>query len=195
MIRKQTVYFERCGGDENTEAVIDIVHARLQEGDIKSVVVASSRGATGLKFAKRMAAETNLVVVSSHPGRSKPGVWDFDREILKELEGMGCAVIRQTHVLSGLERSFSQKFSGISHTELLAECLRTLWGTGIKVAIECAVMAADGGAIPIDKTIAVGGTAAKGRGSDCAIVCLPAHATNFFDFRVLELLAKPFRKD
>jgi len=192
MIKKQTVYFRHSGGDENTEAVMDIVHERLQEGDIKSVVVASSRGATGLKFAKRIAAKTNLVIVSSHPGRSKPGVWDFDREILKELESMGCAVIRQTHVLSGLERSFSQKFSGISHTELLAECLRTLWGTGIKVAIECAVMAADGGVIPIEKTIAVGGTAAKGRGSDCAIVCLPAHATNFFDFRVQELLAKPF---
>lgn len=194
MIKKQTVYFERSGS-ENTEAIIDIVYERLQEGDIKSVVVASSRGATGLKFAKRMATETNLVIVSSHPGRSKPGVWDFDREILKELEAMGCAVIRQTHVLSGLERSFSQKFSGVSHTELLAECLRTLFGTGIKVAIECAIMAADGGVIPIEKTIVVGGTAAKGRGSDCAIVCLPAHASNFFDFRVLELLAKPFRKD
>lgn len=193
MIKKQTVYFEHSGV-ENTESVIDIVSERLQEGDIKSVVVASSRGATALKFAQKLAKVTNLVVVSSHPGRSKPGVWDFDRNILKELETMGCPVLRQTHVLSGLERSFSQKFSGVSHSELLAECLRTLFGTGLKVAVECAVMAADGGAIPIEKTIAVGGTAAKGRGADCAIVCIPAHACNFFDFRVLELLAKPFRK-
>ena len=191
MIRRQTVYFERSGS-ENTDAVMDIVYERLQEADVKSVVVASSRGTTGLKFAKRMAAKTNLVIVSSHPGRSRPGVWDFDPEILKELEAMGCSVIRQTHVLSGLERSFSQKFSGVSHTELLAESLRTLWATGIKVAIECAIMAADGGAIPIEKTIAVGGTSAKGKGSDCAIVCQPAHAVNFFDFRVMELLAKPF---
>lgn len=194
MIKKQTVYFEQSGA-ENTDAVIDVVHQRIKEGDIKSVVVASSRGGTGLKFARRMAAETNLVVVSSHPGRRKPGVWDFDMEILKELEALGCQVIKQTHALSGVERSFSEKFSGVSHTELLAECLRTLFGTGIKVAIECAVMAADGGTIPIDKTIAVGGTAAKGRGADCAIVCLPAHASNFFDLRVLEILAKPFRRD
>jgi hypothetical protein len=143
-----------------------------------------------------MAKETNLVVVSSHPGRGKPGVWDFDLDILKELEGLGCKVIKQTHVLSGLERSFSQKFSGVSHSEVLAECLRTLFGTGMKVAIECAVMAADGGAIPIEKTIAVGGTgSARGKGADCAIVVLPAHASNFFDFRVLEILAKPFRRD
>ena len=194
MIKKEIVYFERSGA-ENTEDIIEIVYRRLQEGDIKSVVVASSQGATGLKFAQRMGKDTNLVVVSSHPGRSKPGVWDFNTDILRELDMMGCTVIKQTHVLSGLERSFSQKFSGVSHSELLAECLRSLFGTGMKVAIECAVMAADGGAIPIEKTISVGGTSAQGRGADYAIVCLPAHASNFFDFRVLEILAKPFRRD
>jgi len=194
MIKKEIAYFERSG-IENTDDVIEIVHQRLQQGDIKSVVVASSLGTTGLKFAKNMAKDTNLVIVSSHPGRSKPGVWDFDLDILGELEMMGCKVLKQTHVLSGLERSFTQKFSGVSHSEVLAECLRTLFGPGMKVAIECAVMAADGGAIPIEKTIAVGGTAAHGKGADCAIVVLPAHANNFFDFRVLEILAKPFRRD
>jgi hypothetical protein len=158
-------------------------------------VVASSRGKTGLKFAQKMAQDTNLVIISSHPGRSKPGVWGFDQDILKELESLKCQVIRHTHVLSGLDRSISQKFSGVSKVEFLAECLRCLFGTGIKVAIECVVMAADSGAIPIEKTISVGGTAARGRGADCAIVSLPAHANNFFDFRVLEILAKPFRRE
>jgi hypothetical protein len=66
----------------------------------------------------------------------------------------------------------------------------------MKVAIECAIMAADSGAIPIDKTIAVGGTTtSKGGGSDCAIVVWPSHCNNFFDFRVLEILAKPYRRD
>jgi hypothetical protein len=191
MIKKEIVYFERSGV-ENTDRVIEIVHQRLQQGDIKSVVVASHLGTTGLKFAKQIAKQTNLVIVSSHPGWSKPGVWDFDLGILGELERMGCKVLKQTHVLSGLEKSFTRKFSGVSHSEVLAECLRTLFGPGMKVAIECAVMAADGGAISIEKTIAVGGTT---KGSDCAIVVLPAHASNFFDFRVLEILAKPFRRD
>lgn len=194
MIKKEIAYFERSGA-VNTENVVEIVYQRLQEGDVRSVVVASSGGETGLKFARRMAKDTNLVIVSSHPGRSKPGVWDFNPDTLRELEMMGCIVIKQTHVLSGLERSFSQKFSGISHSEVLAECLRTLFGAGMKVAIECVVMAADGGAIPIEKTISVGGTSAQGRGADCAIVTLPAHASNFFDLRVLEILAKPFRRD
>lgn len=194
MIRKKIVYFERSG-KENTEDVIDVVADRLKEGDIKSVVVASSLGRTGLKFARRLEGTTNLIIVSSHPGRSKPGIWDFDREALRELEGRGCKVLRQTHVLSGLERSISGKFSGISHTEVIAESLRRLFSAGIKVAIECTIMAADGGVIPIEKTIAVGGTAAHGRGADCAIVALPSHSNNFFDFRVLEILAKPLGND
>jgi hypothetical protein len=143
-----------------------------------------------------MARDTNLVVVSSHPGFSEPGVWDFNFDILKELESMGCKVVKQSHILSGLERSISNKFSGASHTEVLAEGLRSLLGVGMKVAIECTIMAADSGAIPIQKTIAVGGThSRKGGGVDCAIVAWPSHFNNFFDFRVLEVLAKPYRRD
>jgi hypothetical protein len=191
-IEQPIFYFEQAGY-ENTNDVVEIVYTRLKKGDIKSVVVASSRGETGLQFAKRMARETNLVVVSSHPGFSTPGVWNFNPEILKELESMGCKVVKQSHILSGLERSISNKFSGVSHTEVLAEALRSLFGVGMKVAIECTVMAADSGAIPIEKTIAVGGTSSKaGAGADCAIVVWPSHFNNFFDLRVLEILAKPF---
>jgi hypothetical protein len=194
-VNRQIFYFNRPG-IENTEKVVEIVYERLKEGDIKSVVVASSVGSTGLKFARKMARETNLVVVSSHPGSSKPGVWNFDLKILKELESMGCKVVRQSHILSGLERSISAKFSGVSYPEFLAESLRCLFGVGMKVAVECTIMAADSGAIPIEKTIAVGGTSTeKGKGADCAIVVWPSHCNNFFDFRVLEILAKPFRRE
>ena len=194
-IENSIYYFEKAGV-ENTTDVVEIVYRRLKKGDIKSVVVASSSGETGLKFAKRMARETTLVVVSSHPGFTKPGVWNFNLKILKELESLNCKVVKQSHILSGLERSISNKFSGISHTEVLAESLRCLFGVGMKVAIECTIMAADSGVIPIEKTIAVGGTHSKaGAGSDCAIVVMPSHFNNFFDFRVLEILAKPYRRD
>jgi hypothetical protein len=194
-VEKPVVYFERAGV-ENTDAVLEVVYRRLKQGGIRSVVVASTTGKTGLRFARAMAGETNLVVVSSQPGFSEPGVWDFDPEALRELESQGCKVVRQSHILSGLERSFSRKFSGVSHSEVVAESLRSLFGVGLKVAVECAVMAADSGAIPIDRTIAVGGTwTERGSGADCAIVVQPSHCNNFFDFRVLEILAKPFRRE
>ncbi len=194
MIKKSITYFEKNGA-ENTDEVIRLVHERLKEGDIRSVVVASTSGRTGLKFAKRLSKETNLVIVSTRPGSKQPGVWEFDLDNLKELENLGCKVIRQTHALSGLERSFTSKFSGISHSEVLAESLKSLFSPGMKVAIECSIMSLDGGAIPLDKTIAVGGTGAKGRGADTAVVVSISHTNNFFDFRVLEIIAKPFNND
>ena len=193
---ERPIFYFSQPGFLNTDDVVEIVHSRLKDGDITSVVVASSRGKTGLKFARKMAKETNLVVVSSHPGYSAPGVWEFDQKALKEIESMGCTVVRQSHILSGLERSISSKLSGGSRTEAVAEALRSLFGVGMKVAIECTIMAADSGAIPIGRTIAVGGTSSeKGQGADCAIVAWPSHFNNLFDFRVLEILAKPFRRD
>jgi hypothetical protein len=91
-IERPIYYFEQAGYG-NTSDVAEIAYKRLKEGDIKSVVVASSSGETGLEFAKRMARDTNLVVVSSHPGYSAPGVWNFNIDILKELESMGCRAI------------------------------------------------------------------------------------------------------
>src|SRR4030042_1658885 len=119
----RSIFYFNQPGIDNTDKVIEIVYKRLKEGDIRSVVVASSSGATGLKFAKEMARETNLVIVSTHPGYSTPRVWNFDMNIVKELESMGCKVVRQSHILSGLERSFSTKFSVSSHTEVLYEAL------------------------------------------------------------------------
>ena len=108
---KGIVYFNKAG-IENTDDLVEIVHQRLKEGDIRSVVVASTSGQTGLKFARKMAKETRLVIVSSHPGSSAPGVWKFDAKALEELQSLGVTVVKQSHILSGLERSISQKFSG-----------------------------------------------------------------------------------
>ena len=52
-------------------------------------------------------------------------------------------------------------------------------------------IAGDSGTIPIEKTVAVGGTE---WGADCAIVVWPFHCHPFFDFRVLEVLANPYQR-
>lgn len=189
-MKKSITYFEQSGA-ENTDEIINLVHERLNEGDIKSVVVASTSGKTGLKFARQLGKDTNLIIVSTHPGSKQPGEWEFDLDILKELKKLGCTVIKQSHALSGLEKSFTAKFYGISRSEVLAESLKSLFSPGMKVCVEIAIMALDGGAIPPDKAVAVGGTGAKGRGADTAVVVLPSHTNNFFDFRVLEIIAKP----
>jgi hypothetical protein len=69
----------------------------------------------------------------------------------------------------------------------MADTLR-LFGQGIKVAVEVAVMAADAGALTGNDIISIGGS---GRGADAALVLKPAHQNNFFDMRIREVVCKP----
>jgi hypothetical protein len=52
---QRPIFYLSRSGFLNTDDVVAIVHNRLKEGDITSVVIASSPGKTGLKFARKMA--------------------------------------------------------------------------------------------------------------------------------------------
>jgi len=184
---KSKSYLEKPG-PQNTEDVIDAVQTYVARSGLKRVVVASTTGATSVKFAAALKNKVKLVVVTHHTGFSQEGTQRFDAETRKMLEKQGVTVLTQSHVLSGVERSISRKFGGISRVETIAEALRSLLGHGLKVCVEIAIMAADAGAIPIEDVIAVGGT---GSGSDTAVVIRPAHMNNFFDARVREIIVMP----
>ena len=145
-------------------------------------------GSTAIKFAKALENKAKLIVVTHHTGFSQEGAQRFDAEKRKKLELQGITVLTQSHVLSGIERSISRKFGGVSRVEAIAETLRSLLGHGLKVCVEIAIMAADAGAIPIADIVAVGGT---GSGSDTAVVIRPAHMNNFFDARIREIIVMP----
>jgi hypothetical protein len=107
------------------------------------------------------------------------------------MEGLGAVIVEQTHALSGVERSISRRLGGASRVESIAEALRTVISVGTKVCVEISIMAADGGQVPVDgkaEIIAIGGT---WNGADTACVILPAHANNFFDLHVLEIVCMP----
>ena len=50
-------------------------------------------------------------------------------------------------------------------------------------------MAADAGAIPVDKDVVA--VAGSGRGADTAVVIKPAYSHTLFDMYVREIIAKP----
>jgi hypothetical protein len=168
--------------------VIDAVTAYIARSGLERVVVASTTGSTAVKFAAALEKKAELVVVTHHTGFSQEGTQRFDPEKRKMLERQGVTVLTQSHVLSGVERSVSRKFGGVSRVETIAEALRSLLGHGLKVCVEIAIMAADAGVIPIADIVAVGGT---GSGSDTAVVIRPAHMNNFFDARIREIIVIP----
>jgi hypothetical protein len=189
-MKKEEIIYFRKPGPGNTEALITAVKERVIEQKVTHVVVASTRGGTALQFHKALKdIEVQLVCVGEHagfPGGDKQLLPDKTRE---ELQEKGVPVLICSHALSGISRSVSKKFGGVSSVEIIANVLRQFGGEGVKVAVEIAVMAADAGLIPTDReVIAVAGT--KG-GSDTAIVLRAAHMNNFFDLEIREIIAKP----
>ncbi|MGZ4903103.1 MAG: pyruvate kinase alpha/beta domain-containing protein [Halobacteriota archaeon] len=187
MKREETLYLD-TPGPQNTDAVVRAVRSYASTHRIKYVVVASTTGETALKFAEELEKVATLIVVTHHTGFHQEGVQSFNVATRELLARRGVRVITQSHVLSGVERSISSRLGGASRVEAIAEALRSLFGRGLKVSVEVAIMAADAGAIPIEEVIAVGGT---GRGADTAIVIRPAHMNNFFDAHVRRIIISP----
>jgi hypothetical protein len=175
-IVKQIVYFKEPG-PENTDAVLDCVSRRLKEGDIKTVVVASTSGETGVKFARALKGLCNVVAVSYE---------EMNREFKEEIVKLGGKPLDKTHLplhargMDSIRNSFY-----------------TL-GQGFKVCVEVILIASDLGALNIgEDVIAVAGT---DRGSDTAIVARATRTNDMFSkdkskkLEVREILAMPLRK-
>ncbi len=189
--QKKIYYFEKPG-EANTPDAARFAIERAKELGIKTIIVASTSGKTASVFFDAMRGSgINLVIVTHVIGFTKPGEWEFSQEIADRLQKQGVCIVISTHALSGLERALSRspKVGGGSRTEAIAEALRRVVAVGLKVAVECVLMAADAGAIDIHgEVIAVGGTAS---GADTVCVIRPAHTANFFDLQVREIVAMP----
>jgi hypothetical protein len=189
--QKNIWYFNKPG-EANTADAARFAIERAKELRIKTILVASTSGSTAeILFNAMKGSGLTLVVVSHVMGFAKPGEWEFSAEIADRLRGQGVKIVTGTHALSGLERAISRspKIGGGSRSDAIAESLRRTVAVGLKVAVECVLIAADQGAIGIsDEVLAVGGTAT---GADTVCVIKPAHTSNFFDLQVREIVAMP----
>lgn len=186
LIERRTVYFETAG-EQNTETLLKLVKEYAETSGIHDVVVASTRGGTGVAASKLLRGY-NLVVVTHHTGFSELGVQELNEENCRQILENGAKIFTGTHALSGAERAVRRKFTTIQPLELMANTLR-LMGEGTKVCVEIALMAADAGLVPVDRDIiAVAGT---GRGADTALVIKPANSSSLFDLKIREIIAKP----
>ncbi|MFZ5633619.1 MAG: pyruvate kinase alpha/beta domain-containing protein [Bacillota bacterium] len=178
------MYWEKKGSD-NTDATVKLSLARAAELSVSHIVVASCSGYTAAKF---IGCPHQVVCVTHHVGFSGPGKDEMDAPTRQKLQQAGIKILTTTHLFAGVDRGIRNKFGGVYPAEIMAQTLR-IFGQGLKVCVEIAVMALDAGLIPHGRDIiAVGGT---GMGADTAAVILPAHSNNFFDTRVREIICKP----
>jgi len=183
-----TIQFE-SPGTVNTGRTIDCVLERLEIGDIQHVIVATTTGDTAARFVDALKSQNvKLVCVSHHMGFREPNQIELEPALASQIREGGARILTTSHALSGVARAISRKFGGTSQTEMIAHTLR-MFGQGMKVCVEIAVMAADAGLVPAGRdVICVGGS---GRGADTAVVIQAAHSNAFLDTKVREILCWP----
>ncbi|MCK5124110.1 MAG: hypothetical protein KAQ82_02680 [Dehalococcoidia bacterium] len=186
MLEVNSVYFLEPGS-ENTEETLKIAKRRAEELRIKSIVVASTSGETGLK-ALKMFTDCRVVVVTHTAGFQAPDTQELTSQNSAKILEKGGTILTATHAFGGVGRAVRRRFNAYQVDELIAQTLR-VFGQGTKVACEIVPMAADAGLIRTDEEIiSIGGTAS---GADTALVVKPAHTHDFFQLKVREVLCKP----
>ena len=182
----KTTYFEKPGR-ENTEEVLHIAKQRAEELSIKTILVASTTGDTAVR-AMDVLQGLRVIVVTHVTGMRAPDTQEFTEENRKMVETKGGVVLTTTHPFSGVSQAMRDKFNTYVIGDVVANTLR-IFGQGMKVVCEIAMMAADGGLVRTDEdVIAIAGT---GRGADTAVVLRPVNSQRFFDLKIKEILCKP----
>jgi hypothetical protein len=182
----ETVYFDRPG-KENTDRVLEIARKRAEELGIRRIVLATTRGETGVRASQLMQGY-DLIAVTHSTGFREPDLQELTEANRLSLEQAGVHVLTVTHAFGGAGRAIRKKLATYQSDEIIAFALR-LFGEGMKVVVEMSLMAADAGLVRTDEEIiAIAGT---GRGADTAVVLRPAHTQNLFDLRIQEILCKP----
>jgi len=191
-----TKYFMEPG-PKNTEETLLLAKQRALELGLNYVVVATRLGDTALKAAEILKGTPIKVVAVSHQyGFVEPGKILVSPVVQKELQERGVRLTTSTMVLSMTGKPFRPQWARSEYPQYLttfpldviSDTLR-MFCQGMKVCVEIVVMAADTGAIPLEReVISIAGT---GRGADTAIVAKPAYMQNIFDVRIREIIAKP----
>ena len=196
-----STYYFRFKGEVNTDTVIDVSLDRCVELGVNTVVVASETGRSALKILRRISDKSldiNLVVVTHPPdktwgprGEIPIGLGHPKYRAVREcLESNGAIIIQSVRPFASASRSLG--WDKAVPDVFIDYLLGGLFGQGVKIAIEAALMATDAGAVNRGEVIvSMGGTF---KGLDASLLVKTTYSYYFLkEFEVLEIIAKPWR--
>jgi hypothetical protein len=190
-MERKITYFDKSGGDENTDKTLALARERAEELGVKTIVVASTVGDTAVKAVNAFKG-FKVIIVTHVAGMREPNTQEFTEENRKIVEKKGGILVTAAHAFGAIHRSLGATGGPPAPSsaigDIVAMTLRN-FGQGMKVACEIAAMAADAGLVRTDEEIiSIGGT---GRGADTAVVLQPSYTHRFFNLRVKEIICKP----
>ena len=192
-MERKISYFEEIKR-ENTEQTFEIARQRGKELGIRTFVVASTRGWTGVQAMKAFEG-MKLIVVSHCYGSREPNKWLFEDNNLQLLKSKSVPIVTAAHAFDGVTKALNQaKNTQAPNTyvtgDIVANTLR-MFGQGMKVVCEITCMAADAGLVHCDEDIISMGGSGRVGGADVAVVLTPANSHRLFETKIKEILCKP----
>ena len=194
-------YYFKFKGEVNTRRVLEVAVNRAKDLSVRAIIVASETERNALKaleVIKRHGPTLKLVVVTHPPDKTWRPKGDIPiglnhpryRKIREYLEKAGAIIVQGTRPFAPASRSLGWE-KALPDT-LIDFLIGGVFGQGVKVAIEAAVMAADAGAVSRgDVVVSLDSTY---KGLDSAIVARTTYSYYFLkEFEVLEIIAKPWR--
>ena len=185
-MEQKIVYFDQAGAG-NTEETLRIARQRADKLGIKTVLVASTGGGAAVK-AVEVFQGSKVIAVSHVAGFAKANAQEFAEDNRKLFESKGGTILTATHTFGGISRAVRNQFRTHVIGDIVANVLR-VFGEGMKVCCEIAMMAADSGLVRTDEDVMV--IAGTGAGADTAVVLTPVNSQNFFAMKIKEILCKP----
>lgn len=188
MIKRETIYYEE-GGEELTEETLKASLEAAKELDIKTIIVASNRGVTGVKAAEMYKdSGVKLVVVGHQMGFPVPKVQQFQPENWEKIEALGGVINLGTDVVTNSIRR-RQK---LGHSPMSIIC-QVLSSHKVKVNVEIVAKACDAGLVlPGDRVISIAGSHL---GADTSVVFEASDSPNILDIKPLMYIAFPLSRD
>jgi hypothetical protein len=189
-MKLKTIAYLDKPGKSGCAVCLQAAALRAAELGLEHAVVASASGKTALELARalRKAGSKARVIGVGYSAEYAAEWGGLQPKFTREAEKLGAVFIKGTHAMGGISGAVQKAFGGLPPGSLVAQTFYTL-GQGFKVAVEVALMAADGGALPLKKEVlALGGT---GEGADTALVLAPVPSSKFFSLRIREIVCKP----
>ena len=100
----KTTYFDKPGGEENTDKTLALAKARAKELGTKTIVVASTVGGTAVK-AINVFKGLKVIVVTHVAGMREPNTQEFTEENRKIVEEKGGIIVTAAHAFGAIHRS------------------------------------------------------------------------------------------
>lgn len=188
MIKRETIYYED-GGVEHTEATLKAALDTAKELGIKTVLVASTSGDTGVKAAELFKGSgVQLIVVGHQTGFPAAGVQQFKPENWERIEALGGVVNLGTDVLTNSIRQ--RQRLGHSPMSIITQSLIAL---KVKVNAEIVAKACDAGLVQSGEHVV--SVAGSHRGADTAVSFLAADSPNILDLKPQYVIAMPLSRE